>query len=104
MNREDITEQRLAETYSFHHSIKPGCKITATEATVLEHLPMELEIGKWSKALVYAPAIRQHVLTKPEHGSLFKLIKRGLIRVERDRRTDVEYLVKVDNQPMSVEG
>lgn len=92
--REDVTEHRMAETYSAYASAPIGAAVTATEQTLLAKLPAELEIGFVSKALLYSPAIRHVAYSKPERTALFKLLKRGLLRVERDRTRDMEYLTK----------
>lgn len=96
LDREDVTERRLAETYSAHSRIAVGPSVTATERAILSKLPQELAIGFVSKALLYAPAVKAIAYTKPERQALFKLLKRGLLRVERDRTRDMEYLTKVE--------
>ena len=94
-DREDVTARRMQEANA--DRVKIGPSLTATERALLDKLPPELEIGFISKALLYAPAIRHAAYTKPERTALFKLLKRGLLRVERDRRRDMEYLVKVQS-------
>lgn len=102
--REDVTARRLGEVgheglyVAMGKSMKatPGARITKTERAVFDKVPPDgLHIGRVSKALLYAPEIKHLAYSKPERAALIKLLKRGLLRVERDRSTDEEYLVRV---------
>lgn len=57
----------------------PAKMMSATEKAVLDKLPSELSIGKYSKPLLFSPKLPK--LSKPEHAALIKLVRRGDLRV-----------------------
>lgn len=106
--REDVTERRLNEvgheggfsSFGTSARARPGKTITKTELRVYDAVPVEgLHIGRWSKALLYAPAIKHLAYSKPDRAALIKLLKRGLLRIEHESDTGEEYLVRVTSNP-----
>lgn len=104
----DVSAERLAEVRSATNftgsnqtswTRKPAdAPLTKTEAAMLESIPVNgLELGFVSRALLYAPAVRQ--FSKPQRAALYSLIDRGKLRVMRQYSPDREIIIPAPSVP-----
>lgn len=99
LDRQDVTADRLSEINiaygedaSAMRKAKPADKMSATEKAVLARFADETPLEFVSKPLLYSKELKY--LTRNERAALFKLLKRGDMRVERNPSNGHDILVK----------